>query len=245
MRWIQKKNEPHQLTEWRSRYNTDINFGYALLRQDSAVITALIATLLAEQGWLCAYTGIGIDANKCHLEHVKPQEHCTPDEAVTYGNLLACYPAPNQKGKIPYGAHQKDNWPGPEEQHLFVSPLEPNCDIRFRFRNTGKVEPCNKQDQAAQITIDKLGLNHRYLVGERKKRIQGTLGLKNDLSILKARQRLKTLKDQEGGKLEPFCFVLKQALENHIRRVEFIKASKTHTKSQKSQSKAKSKRGRK
>jgi hypothetical protein len=31
---------------------------------------------------------------------------------------------------------------------------------------------------------------------------------------------------QQSGRLEPFCFVLVQALEKHIRRLEFIAKSK-------------------
>jgi hypothetical protein len=56
MRWIQKQTEPRQLTEWRSRYNKDINFGYNLLRQDHDTIKAVHTALLTEQGWLYAYT---------------------------------------------------------------------------------------------------------------------------------------------------------------------------------------------
>lgn len=238
MRWIQKTSEPRELTEWRSKYNADINFGYDLLRKDSTVITALVVLLLKEQGWLCAYTGIGIDENKFHIEHVKPQKHCTPDETVSYGNVVACYPAPNPTCKTPYGADQKGHWPNKEESSLFVSPLDRTSETRFQYRATGEVRATNKNDLAAETTIEKLGLNHRYIKGERKARIQGTLGRNNTITLKEARKRLKSLQVEEGNRLEPFCFVLKQVLERRVDKLENIKSSKT-------KNQAKSKRAKK
>ncbi|MFO7031487.1 hypothetical protein B9T07_16180 [Limnospira fusiformis CCALA 023] len=109
MKWIQKKNEPDKLKEWRSRYSNDINVGYDLMRQDHDLVKKLTISLLEEQGWLCAYTGLSIDENKCHIEHLKPQTHCTPNETVLYSNIVACYPQPNTNFKLPYGAHKKDD----------------------------------------------------------------------------------------------------------------------------------------
>src|SRR5262245_25782450 len=137
MRWIQKRNEPHQLTEWRSRYANDINFHYKLIDRDTH--QAIIDALLQEQGWLCAYTGVRIEVDRCHIEHVKAQDHCTPGETVAYVNMVACYPAPNPKSKTPYGAEKKGSWPAPAEQHLFVSPLDRSCETRFLFNSHGEV----------------------------------------------------------------------------------------------------------
>jgi uncharacterized protein (TIGR02646 family) len=161
MRWIRKQNEPRQLTEWRSQCNNDINFNYALLRQDHDTITAIHSSLLEEQGWICAYTGLRIEANSSHIEHVKPQQHCQASETVTYTNLVACYPAPNSPDP-PYGAKKKDNWPSPDEEHLFVSPLDGACETRFTFTLKGTIA-ANNEDLAAKTTIAKLGLDHGEL----------------------------------------------------------------------------------
>lgn len=124
MRWIQKQSEPVELTEWRSRNNTDTNFGYDLMRQDQTVTRTVTDALLVEQGWICAYTGLrirgysdesGILCCECHIEHVKPQSHCTSLETVTYTNMVACYPGPNVSANIPYGVHRKRNWPDASE----------------------------------------------------------------------------------------------------------------------------------
>lgn len=220
MRWIQKRSEPPSLTHWRARYAGDINFGYPLLRGDSAVVADVVAALLAEQGGLCAYTGRRIDASGCHIEHVRAQDHCTPGETVHYNNLLACYPAPNQKHGTPYGAEKKANWPTPSEEYLFVSPLDASCERRFFFNLRGEVH-AGARDSAAATTIKKLGLDHRELTELRQAAIRGALH--NDrLPIADARKRLRTLQSRHDEQLEPFCFALVQAMEQHIKRLEGI-----------------------
>jgi uncharacterized protein (TIGR02646 family) len=235
MRWIQKKNEPRELTEWRIRYAKDNNFGYDLMRQDNTVTKAVTDSLVEEQGWLCAYTGMRIESYQeiehngtkydvwcCHIDHVKAQDHCIPSETITYSNMVACYPGPNTKSELPYGAHKKRNWPDytKGEQSLFVSPLNPSCENRFLFEKSGEIKH-KPGDKAAETTIDKLGLNDDELKKLRKGAIRGTLGL-NDLSIKNARIRLRKLQFQNQGRLEPFCFVLIQVLENYIELVEKI-----------------------
>jgi uncharacterized protein (TIGR02646 family) len=140
MRWIRKKNEPQKLQEWRLKYKNDPNFGYSLLRQEKDAIDSVHSSLLMEQGYLCAYTGLGIDQDSSHIEHVTPQAHCEAMETVAYTNIVACCPGPNQVDP-PYGAKKKDHWPSPEEAHLFVSPLNPACDSKFIYTNTGKIKP--------------------------------------------------------------------------------------------------------
>ncbi|MEJ1930700.1 hypothetical protein WDZ92_10610, partial [Nostoc sp. NIES-2111] len=159
----------------------------------------------------------------CHIDHVKAQDHCIPYETVTYSNMVACYPGPNYKKQLPYGGHKKGNWPdyNKGEQTLFVSPLDPSCETRFVFDLQGNIKH-NDGNIAAKTTIEKLGLNSEDLKKERLARIRGTLGLTNDLPIQDARSRLTKLQSQQTGKLEPFCFVLIQALERHIKRLEKI-----------------------
>lgn len=222
MRWIQKNNEPTQLQEWRSRYGSDINFDYQLMRQDHNVTNVVKESLLQEQGWLCAYTGRRIESNSCHIEHVKAQAHCERGEDVQYTNLVACYPAPNTV-EAPYGAHQKKDWPSPSERSFFVSPLDQGCEARFTFSLKGNINPTNSTDTATEQTIKRLKLCHRDLVALRKSAIQELLGQSNNLPIDKARRRLNGLERQTSGRLEPFCFVLVQVLRKHISRLEGIR----------------------
>ncbi|MDZ8052199.1 MAG: hypothetical protein RMX68_030370 [Aulosira sp. ZfuVER01] len=232
------------MTEWRVFYAQDINFGYDLMRQNKNVTKAVTDSLVEEQGWLCAYSGmringyIEIEENgttyhkcDCHIDHVKAQDYCNAEEEVTYTNMVASYPGPNAEHKTPYGGEQKGNWPDHNkgEQNLFVSPLDRSCETRFLFSLKGEIK-YNQGDRAAETTIKKLGLDHHDLTKFRKAAIQGTLGLKNDLRIQDARSRLKKLQFQQEGKLEPFCFVLIQALEKHIKRLEYIAKSKAKNK---------------
>ena len=223
MRWIRKQRpEPHALTQWRARYSSDINFGYALLRSSQETIRTVTDELLREQGWLCAYTGRRIDTDTCHIEHLKAQTHCSPEETVAYSNMVACYPSPNPKRKTPYGAEQKGSWPCPSDQHLFVSPTDRTCEERFTFTLRGEIREQSGDDQAAKTTIEKIRLDHRELVAFRRAAIQGTLGRGNNLSLGDARRRLNSLRSHQGERREPFCFVLVQALQRHIGRLEAI-----------------------
>lgn len=226
MRWIQKRNEPRELTEWRARYKNDTNFGYDLLRGSRDVIKTVTDSLLTEQGWLCAYTGLRIDENRCHIEHIKAQDYCTPEETVQYTNILACCPAPNPQAATSYGAEKKGNWPPPEEQYLFVSPLERTCETRFLFNLQGEISS-PEGDNAAVKTICKLGLNDDELIDWRKGAIKGLLK-NNSLRLSDARKRLKQLETQQDGHLEEFCFVLVQALKKHIHRLECIINARKH-----------------
>ena len=87
-------------------------------------------------------------------------------------------------------------------------------------------------DDAATKTIDRLGLNHALMNQFRKAVIEATLGIRGrghaSLDLHSARARLNGLRtaEQSRSPLEPFCFVLKQALQRHITRVEAIRRSK-------------------
>ena len=226
MRWIRKPPEPRALTEWRALHSSDVNYGYALLRSSQQTIRAVTDALLREQGGLCAYTGRRIDTRSCHIEHPKAQAHCSPQETVSYNNMVACYPSPNPDRRTPYGAEQKGSWPHPSEQHLFVSPLDQTCEERFAFNLRGEIREQEDNDQAAKTTIQKIGLDHHELIAFRKAAIQGTLGKRNDLPLRDARRRLNSLRSHRQGRREPFCFVLVQALQKHIGRLEAIARTK-------------------
>ena len=218
MRQIQKKNEPKRLTEWRIRYKAGPNFNYKLMRGDAAVTREVEESLLDEQGALCAYTGRAIDKDAFHVEHLKPQTHCGKGEDVDYKNMVACYPSSKATVEAPYGAHQKKSFPSPAETHLFVSPLDANCESRFRFSYSGKVAPKNDGDEAASTTIEKLKLNHLDLVKMRKAAIQGLLQPRGEmLNKHKARRVLSKFQQHSSGKLQEFQFVLVQVLINHLK----------------------------
>ena len=213
----------------RAGSRNDINYGYRLIPGE--LLGEIKNALIAEQRGLCAYTGIGINAARSHIEHLLPQKHChRGQEDVDYRNMVACYPAPNS-GHVPFGAHLKADWPSRAEQRLFVSPRSAGCERRFMFNIRGEISVA-ENDEAARETVKRLGLDSRGLVDLRRAAINATLewyGRKQPLLDLpSARKRLTRLEDaeNEGGQLEPFCFALKQALRKHIKRLESIRESK-------------------
>lgn len=226
MRWIDKLPEPMKLSQWKIRYSKDANFGYNLLRKDKA-IEDVEKSLLKEQGFICAYTGMRIDKTSFHVEHIKAQTHCNAGEDVDYKNMVACYPGSNT-GEAPFGAHQKKNWPDDNERNLFISPLDKNCASKFTFTENGKIRATDKNDIAAVKTIKKLKLDHDILNDYRKASIDGILNKKEKTDIKQVKQALNRLKSQDvcTGKLEPFCFVLIPVLEKFIKKIEYIKSNK-------------------
>jgi uncharacterized protein (TIGR02646 family) len=229
MREISRQEEPTRFTEWRAGSQNDINYGYGLIPND--INSQIKHALIEEQRGLCAYTGIGINANRSHIEHLLPQTQCRRgQEDVAYANMVACYPGTNST-YVPFGALLKANWPSREEQHLFVSPRSAGCERRFTFSLRGRISAAG-HDEAAAETIKRLGLDNRRLEALRNEAIDATLNRKGGnptlLDLASARRRLTSLEDAEsaGGKLEPFCFALKQALRKHIQRLESIRASK-------------------
>ncbi len=123
MRWISGQAEPTALTEWR--LGTP-GLGYSAM--SSELRSVVKAALINEQRSLCAYTGLRIDENSAHLEHLLPQKHCTLGEDIAFSNLVACYPAPSHYA--PFGAVKKGDWPSMGERQLFVSPRSEGCEAR-------------------------------------------------------------------------------------------------------------------
>jgi uncharacterized protein (TIGR02646 family) len=229
MRQINKGAEPAELTQWKARNRSLPNYCYASL---TAVHRLTLRTaLVAEQRGLCAYTGRRIDVDTCHVEHLRPQAHCGRGEDVDYRNLVAGVPAPNAP-KLQYGAHPKGAWPKVADEHLFISPLSVGCAARFSFRLNGEVEPANTADAAAAETIGRLGLNAQPLVQLRKAAIEATLQIRGrgpaSIGVAVARRRLYDLEraEQQVGTLEPYSFVLVQALERQIQRIEKIRENR-------------------
>lgn len=190
-----------------------------------------------------------------HLEHLKAQTHCRSGPTAQYGedtdysNLVACWPQPDDESpavqdnpqarrrayQVRYGAVHKASWPTPGEAHLFVSPLRGDCEVRFTFDRRGRIVAARPNDEAAQTTIERLGLNHDDLVELRYGAMMAVLQPKPGtwLRLEQARRKLETLRrqaqDLDRGvpiELAPFCFAIEHALAREIKKQEGILASK-------------------
>ena len=110
---------------------------------------------------------------------LKPQTICKSDdkarglarqpllrEDIDWNNLVACFPKPNMLASPEYGAVKKDKWWHAED---FVSPLQTDCEGRFRFTPDGKISPTKITDVPALTTIKKIGLDNEKLCELREK----------------------------------------------------------------------------
>lgn len=214
MKRITKRPEPRDLRNWKQNQN-GVNCSYG---ETSAELKNTIKTsLLTEQGYLCCYTGIGINLDSSHIEHLKPQTLCHNHEDVDYNNMLAAYPAKNAK-RCDFGAHAKDNW---YDENDLIHPLRPDCETKFTFSLEGEIYPREAGDKQAEKTIKQLRLDKPQLTELRKNAIDELLFPQNEsISLAKARQTAEELLQQDNGKFKEFCFVLIQTCHEHIRRLE-------------------------
>lgn len=217
MRRITKTFPPQTLTKW-CEDNCEVNHGYGDLL-GTAVYHDLKSTLLQEQGWLCAYTGRSIDSKSSHVEHIKPQCRCIEWEDVEYRNVVACFPADGGDTSHGYGAPVKASW---WDEQRFVSPISDECERRFRFTWGGHIHPSPNDHEGAAETIVVLGLDKASLQQLRKARIDGFFGFGSrtktrPLSIKDAETALANIERRDNnGRLQEFCFVLKQLLPKYI-----------------------------
>ncbi|SRR6266542_4015685 len=174
--------------------------------------------LLRDQGALCCYTGIRITYEDSHIEHLKPQTICRREgqgEDIEGRNLLAAFPG-EDKPNWPYGARKRGNWFG-EDEHgrdasLFIHPLRPDCESRFRYFRDGSIQATADADSAAKATISKLGLDHGELCDRRKSVVQTTFFGKRSPTTKRDLEAFITRLDRRDhqGCFIQFCFVLKQ-----------------------------------
>lgn len=218
MKKIIKRAQPTELQRWRAN-NAAIpeNFHYGCGNfPNSAVLKAL----LAEQGFLCAYTLLRVTSDNAHVEHLKPQSLCEFGEDVAWNNLVACFPEPGAQHPR-YGALQKDKW---WDEAQFISPLAANCEKRFQFKNDGSIQASLSTDSAAVITIKKLNLNYDRLKESRKNAImKAGLHKKADnpiMSVKKAKSYAQTLTIKQSSCFTEFCTALEQVAYDYIKSLE-------------------------
>ena len=247
VRTIRKRNVPPSLTEWRAPRMANIRpegmeCTYNEMRRWPGVLDDIENNLLAEQGGICAYTGlrIGIRASgegpeaeryiDFHIEHLRPQVHCSYGQDADYRNMVACWPKPNCGFEPAYGARKKGNWPSAEHEAIFISPLRHDCSVRFVFNHKGGIAPAIRTDQAAIETISRLGLSNDKLTELRKEAIWGAFNLGGRNIRLAEARRLRSELDNDSQALDnganiqlrAFCFVIRHALEREIHKLEGI-----------------------
>ncbi len=154
MKFIQKQSEPENFKKWKEK--TPMTFDHLNKEEFRRPIKSpLKKSLMQEQGYICCYCESRIIENDSHIEHIKPQ-NLFPELDLDYQNMLCSCIGNRIAGAPIHCGHLKDRW---YDENLFVSPLDANCETRFKFKKDGSISSADKNDNAATQTINKLGLD--------------------------------------------------------------------------------------
>ncbi|MGK7879186.1 MAG: retron system putative HNH endonuclease [Crocosphaera sp.] len=166
MKYIKKQAEPSSLREWKEQGNENWRPTYGALRKK--LKDSIKQALMKEQGYLCCYCEQELTLNDSHIEHFKPQSDPTVDP-LDFSNMLCSCQEQLKKGEPRHCGNLKGNW---FDENVLISPLDPNCETRFKFTADGYIQPLKEQDNAGLITIEKLGLNIPKLRDLRRQAIE-------------------------------------------------------------------------
>lgn len=162
MKRVLKGTEPASFTDWKRSANEDWNPTYPTLQNPQK--RDLHKALMLEQGFFCCYCGREIEASTSHIEHFRPQEDFE-ELALEYQNLHASCIRETEPGKPLHCGHRKGNW-FDEMQH--ISPMDEHCELRFRYLQTGEIQPTEYNDLPAAKMIEILALDIAYLNNRRQ-----------------------------------------------------------------------------
>jgi len=205
MKYVQKRGAPQAYRAWCRKVQGTWEEHYGELRGD--LKSLVLVGLIKEQGDICAYTMKRIDIFSSHIEHIKPETLCRAEEAgsdLEYSNMVACFPRTGMAHRCRYGAQKKADWWFPA---LFVSPLNPSCEKRFRFGRDGAISAV-RNTAAAINTIRVLGLDNASLTEDRRRAIDELIygpGGNYPLSRAEALRLQGQVCDRSAGGFVEFC----------------------------------------
>ncbi len=196
---IAKQAEPELLKahkEWEGARFSNLS---------SEAKSELRSSLLAEQGFICAYCQerLELNSSSVRIEHVKPQS-LNKNLELDYINLLACCSGGTDSDESPKKLHcdaSKENY----NEEGFINPANTSLDLKAEFlysRATGFISSANS-DLGKMIQV--LNLNTPRLARKRellfKKLIKEYKVNRQSELISKA----KTSLEITNGKKQPFC----------------------------------------
>jgi uncharacterized protein (TIGR02646 family) len=207
MKYVIKQQEPSSLSDLKAN-DPDITYE-KLGKYYSAIKSNVKRALIKEQGYICCYCERRIITNDSHIEHFRPQ--CDPTvDSLDFTNLLCSCVKDKVAGDPLRCGHLKDNWFDPI---LLISPFDPSCETKFRYKPDGLISPADPNDQAARETIDRLGLNIPKLIALRKGAIE--LFFNNIPSASELKQSVaKHLEQDSQGRFSQFWTTIKYLYEH-------------------------------
>ena len=166
--------------------------------------------LLDNQHYLCAYTLLRIDEERCHIEHFHPQS-ARPDEATDLRNMFACFPKDRNIDPVTFGAVAKDN-----SVETIYNPHTKNLEKHFRYTKGGEIIG---NDEMADRTIKVLNLNDKILVARRKAAIDSIF--KQCHSAASAKQFAdEIMRPSRYNRLSEFCIMQRDLLLSLATKLE-------------------------
>ena len=166
MKHIVKDQDTPEFDKWKALANEDWQPTYENLRDPEK--KEVKDSLMKEQGYICCYCERRLTDDDSHIEHFNPRSNNAADP-LNYSNMLCSCQDKLEKGEPRHCGILKDNW---FDNQLLVSPLDPDCEGHFAYTADGKIQPAKKSDDAARMTIEKLGLDINKLCALRKKAIE-------------------------------------------------------------------------
>ena len=170
MKHIVKDQNTPDFDKWKASANEDWQPTYDDLRGEEK--KEVKDSLMKEQGHICCYCECRLTDDDSHIEHFNPQSNKAVDP-LDYANMLcSCQNQlrPKQEEGRQHCGISKDNW---FDDQLLVSPLDPDCEGHFTYTEDGEIQSATKSsDDAAGMTIVKLGLNSPKLIASRRGAIE-------------------------------------------------------------------------
>lgn len=175
MKHIVKQEEPQGFVTWKVGGQ---NRTYRGLNRNYRIKSVLRNSILEEQGYICCYCERELKDNDRHIEHFKPKDsNKFPQLQLEYSNLFCSCQVNLEKGEPLHCGNSKGNW---FDEAFLISPLDPNCESRFKYTFDGQILPNDENDDGAKITIEKLNLNE---IGNlRKGAIEPFLNLNDEMT---------------------------------------------------------------
>lgn len=153
MKRIVKSREPQQFSDWKEEDKMAHKPNWN--RVSGPVKHVIHRALITEQGHICCYCESPVTVDDSHVEHFRPIRQF-PSHALEYQNLHCSCLRTLSPGVPAHCGHRKGSW---FDEGLLISPLQSDCDKRFKFNTNGEIAARDCNDLQAKETISRLGLD--------------------------------------------------------------------------------------
>lgn len=162
MKHIVKKSEPEAFVDWKANWpdlGSDNGPGWSEFdagtkqKDGTSIKQKVKSALLDEQGGICCFCENRVGMDHGHIAHLDARSG-HDDRVLAYDNLLYSCPE-NPRNEPQTCGHAQGT------KSLPVSPLQSDCELRFKYASTGSILPGREDDTEAIDTIRILNLNDR------------------------------------------------------------------------------------